>query len=277
MKKLLNFIPFLLLLPSLVGCTEPLIHMPLFSSYGKTVSSEYFYNAIEMAANNSTAGIIVSNSLAKNSQIDCIESHRVIIDKSNYWYYQIDNHTQIDPISLQFRSKTMRRDFYEGLSGPTDEKQKVGLPKKQTEITERYGEVINKYLWCANITRQTVFKTSGDVDSLIPYAFSNGYSSAYSYLSVIFNPKSSLYYTFSDCTYYVNGKTFTLEFNYYEREIAYQIQYGDKISLKAKARTRFSDNQNTKDESYIDFSFKTTNKKIKRVDYSKYTEENYYY
>lgn len=274
MKKSLNLISFLLLCPSLVGCNKPTIHTPSFSSYGKQVNYDYFKIEMTEKSGHALKGIVVSSVLIQSAEFSCVASQKTIKDRTNYSYYQLDSYALINPETQQFRSKNVAREYYQGsiYGNTTDQDQKI--PEKKITTIEYYGEVVGEELWRANITEKTAQKLSSPFLSGSVYFQHSAFTSANIdyYFSPLVNPVNSIP-SDSSYAYYVNGKTFTVEMKQpnYPISYIYQYYYGRTISLKSKRIETNQDDNGFKSEIYVDFSFKPTNKKIQKVDYSKYS------
>ena len=272
MKKLFPFIALSLLL---VGCSEPTIHKPSFSPYGKKLDVSDVVADANAAAEKyrniyyEEPDYFTYSNFTKTVEIKNIISKSQKNDDSNH-YYQMEEHTIIDCKNRRANISYLIKDAYVG---------NVDQDTKKREITkqEYYVEIDPPVDDTKKITM--VDKTSGTyVEGLMDAGYSFArviivlfehliYGTSYTDL-VLSNPITG--HSPSEerfCSYYKNGKTFTKVYKSNERNYIIQVQYGKTIRYKGSSSL---EDKTGVTNSYVDSTTKMIDNEIKQFNYSNF-------
>lgn len=268
MKKinLLLLMTFVCLVPS---CSNPSLHKPRFSDYGRSVSSEELTISLnrkidELRENYLSYGFASSyqssssRTLKKGVTVNSISSSINNMD-GVLTYSQNEEIESYDPLTLRFNKKTT----YKAVVLENNKRKRDFISQKI------YGEVIGEKFILANSTLQT-YET---------YSSVNGYSVFHERATYLLTFSSFFqeryWYSTSKITCYINNNTFTIvaesdESNNYTINALYQLTFGSTyVDYKQKIDYRYL-NVNRSRTIYYDYSLGKIKESISKINYDNY-------
>lgn len=272
--KLNRFIPLLVFLTVLPGCSKPSTYKPSFASYGKEISATHFNDSykemsddlnVELGFNYAALYENVETTLI--SSLDYSIKNRANGNSLRY-YYQKEDNLIIDVKDSRFSLNESVKTYYDGdLDLMYYKSGKKGTGKTHEEKST-YGEAVGGVIAVADLDKHTYTESSLSMYYNFGYTVLLSYFSYYSMISG--NDFTSRY---SNCVtrYYSNGKilTMVIEGGTSSKLIA-QISFKDCLSVKAKQIIAEENESSIKMISCGEATLKTTSKTVKKVDYSKF-------
>lgn len=272
------------LVPLLIGCSEPSIHKPSFKNYGKVTTNNEFTQNIKTYQEKAKLDFYdrfeswnANTIISKNTLFKCVISkvHKIAKPGGSAYlniYDQLEETIQIDPEKQRFLHKYVEKHFMDK-KNPTELGDVYKPTKydinKYSDAETFYGELKGSNIIIASVKNKEIYKYGSE--GLHDMAFLK--SRFMSYVNALFFGEHIL----DNSLLYNSDSLFTYEYktqpNLYSLEqTTTQLNYSKTLSYKCQSISSFkSDYIHEEQIRYVDLYIKQTSEDIKKVDYSNYT------
>lgn len=278
-------VPLMIFATTLTACGSSTLHKPSFSRYKNVVGSSYFNNEISAAQNKYKNKYFNEDTMALKTgfKVSCVYSRCDTVtnyktDKTYTIYEQKETDIFVNIRTQRYLINTTTATYVKGaVAAGFSEKEDT---YKNVAKNKVYGEKSGSQLVEAKANNRS-YRTMEYSDRYFLYYSLND---SYYYL------ESILYSNFSTdsdrFSYYIDGSVYTVKSTRNDDESAEsynyqgltQIQYGRSISYKTKGVSTYTTSEYKQHrESYVDFTIKTDNPSISKLDYSNYSLVQHFY